>query len=44
LDLKSASLQVDFDLESHWRLALPQTRELLMADLSGDPPIGIGAG
>ena len=37
LDLEADSLQVDFDLESNLRLALPETREFLMADLSGDP-------
>jgi acetolactate decarboxylase len=37
LDLKADSLQVDFDFESNLRLALPETREFLMADLSGDP-------
>lgn len=37
LDLKASALTVDFDLQSNLRLALPETREFLMADLSADP-------
>ena len=37
LDLKASDLTVDIDLQSNLRLALPETREFLMADLSADP-------
>lgn len=37
LDLKAASLDVDFDFQSNLRLALPETREFLTADLTADP-------
>ena len=37
LDLKATALEVEFDFQSNLRLALPETKEFLMADLSGDP-------
>ena len=36
LDVQAAELQVELDLQSNLRLALPQTKEFLEADLSGD--------
>ena len=37
LDLKATALEVEFDFQSNLRLALPETKEFLIADLSGDP-------
>ena len=36
LDVQAVELQVELDLQSNLRLALPQTKEFLEADLSGD--------
>ena len=37
LDVKAEAVQVEFDFQSNLRLALPETREFLTADLSADP-------
>ena len=36
LDVQAAELEVELDLQSNLRLALPQTKEFLEADLSGE--------